>query len=108
MGVRCLSRAVLLGSVLAAAVLAVGGAGAGASAGPSRADVWFVGYDIDVCGVIEPPLHADASAARSGFVTHGNGIITVAPRSASQTGAHATLGAFVRAYLGMSLSREHL
>jgi hypothetical protein len=79
-------------------------------------ETWYVGYDLDICGMIEPPLPPDQlitgpsypDDGQPAFTTPGSGIITVGPNDPSQTGANAVLGAFVREYRGMVLTQDRL
>ena len=44
---------------------------------------------------------------RSGLTANGNGVLTIAPKNSSESGANATLGKFVSDYKGLELTRQH-
>ncbi len=71
---------------------------------PTTSQTWYAGLGIDVCGTIEPNLPSNSSKSSGGFTANGDGVITVAPKTSSQSGANATLGKFVDNYKGLELS----
>jgi hypothetical protein len=73
---------------------------------PAVGTTWYAAYAFDICGTVEPPLPANPSTKGGppGLTTTGNGVITIAPKKASQAGANATLGAFAAGYKGMVLT----
>jgi len=72
---------------------------------PTLSDHWFEAYSYDICGTVEPPLPAPSTL--SGITTKGDGVIHVAPLTASDTGKNATLGKFVSS-VGLKLSETSL
>jgi len=79
------------------------------SAGPpTTSQTWYAGLAVDVCGTIEPNLPASANKAKTGLVANGNGVVTIAPKNASESGANATLGRFVANYKGLQLTNSTL
>ena len=79
------------------------------SAGPpTTTQTWYSGLGIDVCGTFEPNLPASTNKSKTGLVADGNGVITVAPKNSSESGANATLGKFVSNYKGLELTDSTL
>ncbi len=79
------------------------------SAGPpTTSQTWYAGLAIDVCGTTQPNLPSNSSKASGGFTANGDGVVTIAPKNSSQTGANATLGRFVDNYKGLELSDTSL
>ena len=56
-----------------------------------------------MCGTIQPNLPAKKST-KHGLTTDGTGVITIAPKNKSESGANATLGRFVAEYPGLKLT----
>ncbi len=79
------------------------------SAGPpTTTQTWYAGLAVDVCGTIEPNLPASANKTKTGLVANGNGVVTIAPKNSSESGANATLGRFVTNYKGLQLTNSTL
>jgi len=79
------------------------------SAGPpTTSQVWHAALGIDVCGTMEPDLAASTNTATTGLTANGNGVLTIAPKNSSESGANATLGKFVSGYKGLELSASSL
>jgi hypothetical protein len=79
------------------------------SAGPpTTSQVWHAALGIDVCGTMEPDLPASTNTATTGLTANGNGVLTIAPKNSSESGANATLGRFVSRYKGLELSSSSL
>jgi hypothetical protein len=79
-----------------------------ASGPPTTAQTWYVALGIDICGIIEPDLPTGANSAETGFLSNGNGVLTIAPKNSSESGSNATLGRFVSDYKGIQLSSSEL
>ena len=73
---------------------------------PTTQQTWYAGLGINVCGTFEPNLPASTNTAKTGLVANGNGVVTVAPKSSSESGKNATLGKFVSNYKGLQLSNS--
>ncbi len=81
---------------------------ASSSGPPTTSQVWHTALGIDVCGTIEPSLPASTNTAKTGLTANGNGVVTVAPKNSSESGANATLGRFVAGYKGLELTSSSL
>ena len=75
---------------------------------PTTQQTWYAGLGINVCGTFEPNLSASTNNAQTGLVANGNGVVTVAPKSSSESGKNATLGKFVANYKGLQLSNSSI
>jgi hypothetical protein len=78
---------------------------------PTTKTTWFAGISFDVCGKTEPSLAADVTSATSktkSFFTTGDGVLVVAPKSATAAGKNAVLGKFISGYSGLSLTATAL
>jgi hypothetical protein len=71
---------------------------------PAVGTTWYAGIDFNLCGRSQASLPARAST--TGITTTGNGVLVIAPTTASQGGAHATLGHFVSGYPGLRLTSD--
>jgi hypothetical protein len=72
---------------------------------PAVGTTWYAGFSFDICGTQETSPSANPNgAATVGMSTTGNGVIQIAPVTASQAGNNATLGRFVTSYPGMLLT----
>lgn len=69
---------------------------------------WQAAIGFDVCGKILPNLAKPKNATSSGITTQGDGVIQIAPRTAADAGANATLGRFVSNYRGLVLTSSSL
>jgi hypothetical protein len=72
---------------------------------------WFQALSFDVCGTLRPNLPANpngSTGALPGIRTDGDGVIQVAPTTAADAGANATLARFVAHYPGLTLSSTAL
>lgn len=80
------------------------------STAPTASDSWFEALSFDVCGTQLPNLPANSNLTKDklGIFTTGNGLINVAPKSAADTGANATLGRFVSQYPHLTLTATSL
>jgi hypothetical protein len=72
---------------------------------PTVGTVWHVAIGFDACGHYEPPL-AKTSLARTGVVSLGDGVLTVAPKTKAEAGAGANLSLLQRAVPGLELLRD--
>jgi hypothetical protein len=70
--------------------------------------VWHAALGIDVCGKLQPNLPASTNTTKTGLTSNGNGVLTIAPKNSSESGANATLGTFVSRYKGLELSASSL
>ncbi len=71
---------------------------------PAVGTTWNAAIGFDVCGKSLPNLPAQSVTSKLGLYTTGNGVITIAPKTAAQAGNAATLGAFVAGYKGLSIT----
>lgn len=81
---------------------------ASSSGPPTTSQVWHAALGIDVCGKMQPNLPASTNTAETGLTANGNGVLTIAPKNSSESGANATLGKFVSGYKGLELSASTL
>jgi len=77
---------------------------------PAIGTSWYSAFDVDICGTVEPNLPANpgVKGAGPGLTTAGDGVIHIAPHTASEAGANATLGRFAADYRGMVLTSTQL
>jgi hypothetical protein len=75
---------------------------------PTTKDTWYAALGIATCGVQQPALAPNPTAAASGFTALEGGVVQVHPVLESQTGANATLERFVSAYKGLEVSKDAL
>jgi len=73
---------------------------------PAVGATWFTAYDFDICGTVEPalPTNPGVKGVGPGLTTAADGVIHIAPHTASEAGANATLGRFASDYRGMVLT----
>jgi hypothetical protein len=71
---------------------------------PTTSDDWFAATGIFVCGSELAPLPANGTPSSTGFTAQSGGYLKINPKDSSQTGAKATLAAFVADYHGLTLS----
>jgi hypothetical protein len=69
---------------------------------PTVGTVWHVAIGFDACGHYEPVL-AKTSLAKTGVISLGNGVLTVAPKTKAETGAGANLSLLPKAVSGLEL-----
>jgi hypothetical protein len=81
---------------------------ASSSGPPTTSQVWHAALGIDVCGKLQPNLPASTNTTKTGLTSNGNGVLTIAPKNSSESGANATLGTFVSRYKGLELSASSL
>jgi hypothetical protein len=65
---------------------------------PTVNTTWHAALAFDVCGTMQPNLAASTSSTTTGLTTSGDGVVTVAPKTASEAGNNATLGKFASEY----------
>jgi hypothetical protein len=66
---------------------------------PAIGTQWFASIAWDVCGTIQPNLAQNPNlVTKPGIATPGLGVISIAPTTAKDAGANATLGRFVDTY----------
>ena len=76
---------------------------------PTTSQTWHAALATDVCGTLKPNLPASTNSGKVGFTTDGSGVLTIAPKNSSESGANATLGRFVTDYgHGLQLSNTTL
>jgi hypothetical protein len=75
---------------------------------PAVGTSWHAGLAFDICGTMEPALPASPSTATTGLTSAGNGVLLVAPKTASEAGHNATLGKFADGYTGLTLTNTAL
>ncbi|MGH9025439.1 MAG: hypothetical protein ACRDWD_04885 [Acidimicrobiia bacterium] len=73
--------------------------------GPAIGDFWTAAMGVYVCGTWLP--NAPNTSADLAVHSHADGLVYVHPDAHGETGARATLGAFMRGG-GWSISEEHL
>lgn len=81
-----------------------------ASTPPAIGSHWYQALSFDVCGTLQPNLPANPTTAGAppGIRTDGDGVIRVAPTTAADAGANATLARFVTLYRGLELTASTL
>jgi hypothetical protein len=75
---------------------------------PTVGTSWHGGLAFDICGTMEPALPASPTSAKTGLTTTGDGVLLVAPKTASEAGNNATLGKFAQGYTGLTLTNTNL
>jgi hypothetical protein len=75
---------------------------------PTTSQVWYAALGIDVCGTLEANLPASTNTKKTGLTANGDGVLTIAPKNSSESGANATLGKFVSGYKGLQLTASTL
>jgi hypothetical protein len=75
---------------------------------PTVGTTWHAGLAFDICGTMEPALPASPSTATTGLTTTGSGVLSIAPKTASEAGNNATLGKFADGYTGLTLTNTKL
>ena len=79
------------------------------SAGPpTTSQTWYAALGINICGTMQPNLAASTNQKKTGLVADGNGVLTIAPKNSSESGASATLGKFVSNYKGLELTNTSI
>jgi hypothetical protein len=71
---------------------------------PTTTTTWHAALAFDICGTMEPALAASPTSATTGLTSSGNGVLQIAPKSASEAGNNATLGKFAEGYTGLTLT----
>jgi hypothetical protein len=75
---------------------------------PTTNTTWHAALAFDICGTTEQPLTASPVPSKTGLTTTGNGVLLIAPKSASEAGNNATLGKFAQEYTGLTLTNTTL
>ncbi len=75
---------------------------------PTVGTSWHAGLAFDICGTMVPALPASPSTATTGLTTTGNGVLSIAPKTAGEAGNNATLGKFADGYTGLTLTNTKL
>jgi hypothetical protein len=75
---------------------------------PTTNTTWHAALAFDICGTMEQPLTASPVPATTGLTTTGNGVLLIAPKSASEAGNNATMGKFAQEYHGLTLTNTTL
>ena len=75
---------------------------------PAVGTSWHAGLAFDICGTMEPALAASPSSATTGLTSAGNGVLLIAPKTASEAGHNATLGKFADGFTGLTLTNTTL
>jgi hypothetical protein len=75
---------------------------------PTVNTTWHAALAFDICGTMQSPLPASQPSATNGLTSTGNGVVLVAPRTASQAGNNATLGKFAGGTTGLILTNTTL
>lgn len=71
---------------------------------PTTTTTWHAALAFDICGTMEPALAASPTSATTGLTSSGNGVLQIAPKSASEAGNNATLGKFAEGYTDLTLT----
>ena len=71
---------------------------------PTTTTTWHAALAFDICGTMEPALAASPSSATTGLTSSGNGVLQIAPKTASEAGNNATLGKFAQGFTGLTLT----
>jgi len=74
---------------------------------PAIGRTWYAGYAISVCGTEQPSLAANTSST-TGQTTTGDGVVKITPTAKENAGKNATVGKFVTAYSGFSVSQASI
>jgi hypothetical protein len=75
---------------------------------PTTNTTWHAALAFDICGTMEPALAASPTTATTGLTTTGDGVLLIAPKTASEAGNNATLGKFSDGYDGLTLTNTTL
>jgi hypothetical protein len=75
---------------------------------PSTTTTWHAGLATDICGTMQEALPASPTSSTHGLTTTGQGLLVIAPKSASEAGNNATLGKFASEYTGFTLTNTSL
>ncbi len=75
---------------------------------PTTNTTWHAALAFDICGTMEPALPASPTTATTGLTTTGDGVLLIAPKTASEAGNNATLGKFADGYDGLTLTNTTL
>ncbi|MGA2471862.1 MAG: hypothetical protein ABSG39_00030 [Acidimicrobiales bacterium] len=75
---------------------------------PTTTTTWHAALAFDICGTMQPALAASPTSATTGLTSSGNGVLQIAPKSASEAGNNATLGKFAEGYAGLTLTNTSL
>ena len=78
------------------------------SAPPTVGTTWHAAISFDICGTTQPALTASPSSSTTGLTTTGDGVVVIAPKTASEAGANATVGKFASGYQGLTLTNTTL
>jgi hypothetical protein len=71
---------------------------------PTTTTTWHAALAFDICGTMEPALAASPSSATTGLTSSGNGVLQIAPKTASEAGNNATVGKFAEGFTGLTLT----
>jgi hypothetical protein len=75
---------------------------------PTTNTTWHAALAFDICGTMQPALAASPTGGTTGLTTSGDGVLLIAPKSASEAGNNATLGKFAQGYAGLTLTNTTL
>jgi hypothetical protein len=75
---------------------------------PTVGTSWHAGLAFDICGTMESALPASPTSATTGLTSTGSGVLSIAPKKASEAGNNATLGKFADGYTGLTLTNTKL
>jgi len=75
---------------------------------PTTNTTWHAALAFDICGTMQPALPASPTGGTTGLTTSGEGVLVIAPKSASEAGNNATLGKFAEGYSGLTLTNTSL
>ena len=75
---------------------------------PTTNTTWHAALAFDVCGTMQPALPASPTGGSTGLTSSGDGVLVIAPKTASEAGNNATLGKFASGYTGLTLTNTSL
>lgn len=75
---------------------------------PAVGTTSYASLAFDVCGSLAPSLAASAAGSKSAFTAEDGGVLKIAPKTAAEAGANATLAAFASDYPGLTVTSSRL
>jgi hypothetical protein len=75
---------------------------------PAVGTTWHGALAFDICGTMQPALAASPSSSTTGLTTTGDGVLLIAPKTAGEAGANATVGKFASGYTGLTVTNTTL
>jgi hypothetical protein len=75
---------------------------------PAVGTTWHAAIGFDICGTTQPALAASTGSTTTGLTTTGEGVLLIAPKTAAEAGANATVGKFASGYTGLTVTNTTL